>query len=100
VGEAEKTRRIVALQSLQKSIQLEIHESMVGTSVEVFVDTVSRRHDHELSGRTLGNTVVSFQGPPQWLGRTVAVTIHKAGPYSVTGDAIRFSELDSIRSEA
>ena len=88
VDEAEKTRRIVALQSLQKSIQLEIHESMVGTGVEVFVDTVSRRREHELSGRTLGNTVVSFQGPPQWLGSTVAVRIQKAGPYSVAGDAI------------
>ena len=108
VDDAEKTRRIVALQSLQKGIQLEIHEAMIGSEVDVLVDTISRRREHELSGRTLGNTVVSFPGPSEWWGSTVRVTVGKAGPYSVNGDVAgldaavppALSELDSVRSEA
>jgi tRNA-2-methylthio-N6-dimethylallyladenosine synthase len=108
VDDAEKTRRIVALQSMQKGIQLEIHEAMIGSDVDVLVDTVSRRREHELSGRTLGNTVVSFPGPSEWWGSTVRVAVRTAGPYSVNGDAAgldaavspALSELDSVRSEA
>ncbi len=38
VHEGEKTRRIVALQALQRSIQLELNEALVGREVEVLVD--------------------------------------------------------------
>ena len=66
----EKTRRIVALQALQREIQLELHAAAVGSEFDVLVDSVSRRRDWELSGRTFGNTVVNFPGPREWLGRT------------------------------
>ena len=88
VADAEKTRRIVALQSLQREIQLELHAAMVGSEVDVLVDSVSRRREWELSGRTSGNTVVNFPGPQDWLGRTVAVRITRAGAFSLGGEAI------------
>ena len=56
--------------------------------VEVLVDATSRRRDWELSGRTSGNTVVNFPGPPDWLGRFVDVTIRRAGPNSVWGEPV------------
>src|SRR3954469_5332061 len=68
VEEAEKTRRIVALQGLQKEIQGELHRLAVGSVERVLVDSRSRRRDWELSGRTSGNTVVNFAGPPEWIG--------------------------------
>ena len=37
----------------------------------VLVDATSRRREWELTGRTSGNTVVNFPGPPEWLGRLV-----------------------------
>lgn len=86
VAEGEKTRRIVALQSLQRDIQLQLHEAAVGTIVPVLVDAVSRRRDWELSGRTSGNTVVNLPGPREWIGRTVPVTILRAGPNSLWGE--------------
>jgi tRNA-2-methylthio-N6-dimethylallyladenosine synthase len=89
VSEAEKTRRIVALQALQRDIQIELHEAAVGSSVDVLVDSVSRRRDWELSGRTSGSTVVNFPGPREWLGRTVSVRITRAGAYSLAGEALQ-----------
>jgi tRNA-2-methylthio-N6-dimethylallyladenosine synthase len=111
VPEEEKTRRIVALQARQREIQTRLHERAVGTTVEVLVDAVSRRREGEMSGRTTGNTVVNFPLPStpgsrtpdpgprspaprsripdpgsRWLGRTVPVTIRRAGPNSLWGE--------------
>jgi len=94
VNEAEKTRRIVALQSLQREIQLELHEAAIGSTADVLIDSVSRRRDWELSGRTFGNTVVNFPGPREWLGRTVPVRITRAGAFSLGGEAINLDRAD------
>ncbi len=106
VSEAEKTSRIVALQALQRGIQTKLHEQAVGTTVEVLIDSVSRRRESEISGRTGGNTVVScgllagletldagsrIPNPgtgAEWIGRTVEVRIRRAGPHSLWGDAV------------
>jgi tRNA-2-methylthio-N6-dimethylallyladenosine synthase len=85
VPEAEKTRRIMALQSLQKGIQAALHERAVGRTVQVLVDTTSRRRSWELAGRTTGNTVVNLPGDPAWLGHFVDVTIERAGAFGVWG---------------
>jgi tRNA-2-methylthio-N6-dimethylallyladenosine synthase len=96
VGEEEKTSRIVALQALQREIQTRLHEEAVGTTLEVLVDSASRRQTHEVSGRTSGNTVVNFAVPTDttlhtppagWIGRTVPVRITRAGPHSLWGEA-------------
>ncbi len=91
----EKTARIVALQALQREIQQALHEAAVGTTVDVLVDSASRRRSHELSGRTMGNTVVSFAAPAgtrgdeaSWIGRTVPVRITRASPHSLSGEAV------------
>jgi tRNA-2-methylthio-N6-dimethylallyladenosine synthase len=87
VGEDEKTRRIVALQALQKTIQGEIFAGAVGRLESVLVDSRSRRRDWELSGRTSGNTVVNLPGDPSWVGRLVDVRITGANPNSLRGEA-------------
>ena len=93
VPEVEKTRRIVALQELQKEIQGEIHQRAIGQVVDVLVDSHSRRRSWELSGRTSGNTVVNFVGDPTWMGRTVGVRITAANPNSLKGEGV--AALDS-----
>ncbi|MGZ8710583.1 MAG: tRNA (N6-isopentenyl adenosine(37)-C2)-methylthiotransferase MiaB [Thermoanaerobaculia bacterium] len=87
VSEDEKTRRIVALQSLQRTIQGEQFAASVGRIEPVLVDARSRRRDWELSGRTSGNTVVNFPGDPSWVGRLVEVRITGANPNSLRGEA-------------
>ncbi|OFW30727.1 MAG: tRNA (N6-isopentenyl adenosine(37)-C2)-methylthiotransferase MiaB [Acidobacteria bacterium RIFCSPLOWO2_02_FULL_65_29] len=85
VDEAEKTRRIVALQAAQRGIQSELNEGLIGREVEVLVDAASRRRDTEVSGRTGQNVVVNLPGPADWMGRMVRVRIQRAGPHSVWG---------------
>jgi len=111
VSEDEKTRRIVELQAVQRQIQTELHEAAVGSTLDVLVDSASRRSPGELSGRTSGNVVVNFElptdtsqhGPPvndrwnaatSWIGRTVPVRIFRAGPHSLRGD---YSPRRSLR---
>ena len=105
VSEDAKTARIVALQSLQREIQTRLHEQAVGSTVEVLIDSASRRRDSEISGRTSGNTVVNCAIPglepadsasrnadggnaSDWIGRTIRVRIRRAGPHSLWGDAV------------
>jgi tRNA-2-methylthio-N6-dimethylallyladenosine synthase len=85
VSETEKTRRIVALQALQREIQSELNAKMVGRTVDVLVDAGSRRREAELSGRTSTNVAVNLPGPTEWIGRTLPVRIERAGPHSVWG---------------
>ena len=86
VLEEEKTRRIVALQALQRDIQSGLNEQLVGQTVEVLVDAASRRREVELSGRTSTNVVVNLPGPAEWIGRTLTVRVERAGPHSVWGN--------------
>ncbi len=95
VSPEEKTSRIVALQALQREIQTALHEAAVGSTVDVLVDSVSRRHAAELSGRTMGNTVVNFRAPADtpsgdtpWIGRTVRVRVTRGGPHSLHGEVV------------
>ena len=92
VPEEEKERRLAALQDLQKGIQARLHAYAVGTSVEVLVDSVSRRRDTEVSGRTTGNTVVNFPGDESQLGALVTVQIERAGAHSLWGRARSLTE--------
>jgi tRNA-2-methylthio-N6-dimethylallyladenosine synthase len=89
VPEDEKTRRIVALQALQRDIQSGLNGRMVGQTVEVLVDAASRRREVELSGRTSTNVVVNLPGPAEWIGQTLPVRIERAGPHSVWGTVCR-----------
>jgi tRNA-2-methylthio-N6-dimethylallyladenosine synthase len=97
VAPAEKTARIVALQHLQREIQTQLHEEAVGTELDVLVDSIGRRQDQEISGRSSGNIVVNFSLPSDtssnglaatWVGRVATVRITRAGPHSLWGDAL------------
>ena len=85
VTEAEKTRRIVALQDVQRRIQMEHFSGMVGQSVLVLAEAISRRRGEELSGRTSGNTVINFPGDAGMIGQLVPVSVTGFGPNSLKG---------------
>ncbi len=88
VPEHEKTRRLVELQALQRGIQTSIHQTMVGETYPVLVDSQSRRRAAELSGRTSGNVVVNFPGESDWFGSLRPIRVRRAGPNSVWGEPV------------
>ncbi|MEO8483974.1 MAG: tRNA (N6-isopentenyl adenosine(37)-C2)-methylthiotransferase MiaB [Acidobacteriota bacterium] len=88
VPEGEKTRRIMALQSLQRDLQLERFAQLVGSVEDVLVDSISRRRASDVAGRTSGNTVVNLRGPAEWLGQILPVRITEASPNSLRGEAL------------
>jgi tRNA-2-methylthio-N6-dimethylallyladenosine synthase len=88
VSESDKTRRIVALQALQRTTQVALNARLVGQQVEVLVDAASRRHDTELTGRTSQNVVVNLPGPSELIGQLVMVRVERSGPHSVWGQPI------------
>jgi tRNA-2-methylthio-N6-dimethylallyladenosine synthase len=91
VPEPEKTRRIVALQQVQKIVQGEILAGMVGKTYDVLIDGPSRRRPDEWAGRTDGNTIVNIAWPTDGprpadpLGRIVRARVTEAGPNALKG---------------
>src|SRR5215212_1708887 len=60
VSPDEKTRRFLALENLQMSIQSKIYRSYVGKVVEVLTEGFSARSERDLTGHTTCNKVVNF----------------------------------------
>ena len=92
VPELEKTRRIVALQAAQRQIQTRLNTALVGQALDVLVDASSRRRGSEVSGRTSQNVVVNMPGLTDWIGRTVTVSVERAGPHSVWGKVVAHAD--------
>ncbi len=85
VGEAEKTRRLMILQRLQKGIQLRLNqERYVDRILPVLVEGTARDGVH-LFGRTTTNRVVNFPGREK-PGTLVDIRISAAGPNSLRGE--------------
>jgi tRNA-2-methylthio-N6-dimethylallyladenosine synthase len=80
-----KRRRLVALQALQKTIQVEVHKSFVGRDVRVLCTGPSVKGGGRYAGRTEGNQVVNFDSAANPTGRFVTVRITGSGPYSLHG---------------
>ncbi len=81
-----KRRRLVALQDLQKSIQLELNAAFVGRELPVLCLEKSPKGGGRLAGRTEGNLVVNFAAPDALIGRFATVRNTGCGPYSLHGE--------------
>ncbi len=83
-----KRRRLVALQTLQRSLQAEMFRSFVGRALRVLGTGPSPKGGGRFSGRTAGNLVVNFDAPADPAGRFVDVRVTGSGPYSLHGSAV------------
>jgi tRNA-2-methylthio-N6-dimethylallyladenosine synthase len=61
VSADEKSRRLTALQSLQKQITSKRLQRLVGRSEEVLIEGRSRANPNQLCGRTGGNHTVNIE---------------------------------------
>jgi len=83
-----KRRRLVALQDLQKTIQLEVNRSFIGGDLRVLCAGPSVKGGGRYAGRTEGNQVVNFDSATDPTGRFVTVRITGSGPYSLHGSLL------------
>lgn len=86
VSEEEKTRRFIALERLQMSIQRRLYEALVGSEVKVLVEGVSAKSSEDLTGHTTCHKVVNFRGFRELLGKIVSVRITHAKEHSLYGE--------------
>jgi len=85
-----KRRRLVALQQLQRTIQIELNGSFVGRDVLVLCTGPSVKGGGRYAGRTEGNQVVNFDAATDPTGHFVTVRVTGSGPYSLHGTGSGF----------
>jgi len=82
VPDAEKHRRLHALEDLQERIQAEKNRSLLGETVEVLVED---QHKGKWRGRSRQNKLVFFEDAGNWRGQLARVRITWASAYSMQG---------------
>ena len=83
-----KTARLMRLQKRIEELAFAVSESMVGTVQRVLVEGVSKKHEHELAGRTDNNRIVNFAGAPRLINTFAEVRITAALPHSLCGEVV------------
>lgn len=95
VPDEVKTRRVSEIIALQNNISLQKNLALVGQTVEVLVESESKKSPHEWQGRTDGNKMVVFPKGNVALGKYVNVTIQRANSatlFGVVNDTIHRSK--------
>lgn len=80
-------KRLFILQKAQENIQQIKHNTLIGKSINVIVEQVSKKDETKLTGRTEGNHIVNFKSSKgeQLIGELVKVKITDATLASLSG---------------
>ncbi|MBI5587169.1 MAG: tRNA (N6-isopentenyl adenosine(37)-C2)-methylthiotransferase MiaB [Deltaproteobacteria bacterium] len=81
-----RAERLRVLQERQKEITAERNMELVGRTMEVLVEGVSKVDPEEISGRTTCNRIVNFRAPLEMNGTLVDVLITRAYANSLRGE--------------
>ena len=94
-----KKHRLGILQSVISSNTAEINQQMVGTIHSVLVDSISRKSDAQITGRTENNRAVNFAGGKELIGQFVDVKITEARTNSLQGELVGLSQIEVSRAD-
>jgi tRNA-2-methylthio-N6-dimethylallyladenosine synthase len=89
VSRAEKTLRFMELEKVQRRLQAERWNALVGTVLKVLVEGTSARSADALTGHSTCHRVVNFKGSPEVLGNIVDVRIIEARSNSLLGEVVQ-----------
>ena len=92
----EKYRRHQTIEELQTQISAELNERYRGRELEVLIDGKQRGR---WRGRSRGNTLVFFDAPGDWIGRTVNVRITEPMTWYLIGELADGGESTSPAGE-
>jgi tRNA-2-methylthio-N6-dimethylallyladenosine synthase len=102
VTEEMKKRRNNDLLAIQNAVSLADHRSRVGQTVEVLVEGPSKtalKHDAahgplvQLTGRTMSDHIVVFEGNERLVGQSVAVTVEEATAFTLFGSIVTGEQI-------
>jgi tRNA-2-methylthio-N6-dimethylallyladenosine synthase len=103
VPEEVKKRRNNDLLAIQSERSLEDHRRWVGRTVEVLVEgpskTAAKRGLAQLTGRTMTDHIVVFDGNPRLVGQTLPVEVREATPFTLFGE-VRTGEQVGVEEAA
>lgn len=88
VTPAEKTLRFLELEKVQKQIQAERAQALVGKTLKVLVEGTSARSLDSFTGHSTCHRVVNFKGTGDLLGNIVDVRITEAKANSLFGEVV------------
>ena len=77
--------RFERLLALQKEIGKEKNDALVGKTLRVLCDGVSKGNEALYSGRTDGNKIAFFEGDEEDVGKFVNVTVERADAFALYG---------------
>jgi len=115
IPEAVKKRRNNDLLLIQNENCRVDHRAQVGTTVEVLVEGLSKRsrannnpdepdsiqHSIQLTGHSMADHIVVFDGSTRLIGRTVRLAITDASPFTLFGEVLSLpADLGEPRREA
>jgi tRNA-2-methylthio-N6-dimethylallyladenosine synthase len=83
---AVKRDRLLAVQEIQKQIQLKHNSSLIGKTEKVLCLGKSKKDHRRYSGRNGAYQVVNFHSDHDVIGKFVDVRITACGPYSLHGE--------------
>jgi len=85
----EKTKRIVALNALQKSISLKKNKHHIGSTYPVLIEQLCSKKDATLcQGKTEGNITVIFPRKKHSIGDIIPIKITQASAHTLKGETI------------
>ncbi len=80
-----KKQRLIALQEVQKNIQLKLNKSFIGKKIKVLCMGRSQKDHNSYAGRNEAYQVINFKSDKDMTGKFVMVEITSCGPYSLIG---------------
>jgi len=83
-----KMARLKRLKTRIDELENAVAEKMVGTTQRVVVESISKKDQRELAGRTDNNRVVNFVGPAHLVGQFVEVTIAAVSMHTLRGELV------------
>jgi tRNA-2-methylthio-N6-dimethylallyladenosine synthase len=106
VPEELKKRRNNDLLAIQNAVSLADQRQRVGRTVEVLVEGLSKtgqKHDgpgpRQLTGRTMTDHIVVFDGNERLIGRTIQVHVDAASPFTLFGAVMTGEQIGANARE-
>ncbi|MDD3840337.1 MAG: tRNA (N6-isopentenyl adenosine(37)-C2)-methylthiotransferase MiaB [Clostridia bacterium] len=89
IDEDTKHERLYRLIEVQTKISQQINQKLLGSTVEVLVEQVSKKNQHKVTGRTRTGKIVNFQGEKDLIGKLIKVKITNVLAHWLEGNVVK-----------